>query len=274
MDYPTLDAHAHVAFKGSLEDLKSSGAVLAMTLSLEEAGVAAGGRRDWIIWGAGCHPRFPPAQRAFDIGRFRELIEETAIVGEIGLDTGSRVPLEVQMRNFRQILKVVARTPRLTSIHSYRATELVLQELRRTPIDVPILHWWTGSAEETSEAVKLGCYFSVHSQVARQSKFRTRVPQERILVESDHGYNDPPAAIPCRIQWVEFLVAQQLKVTVEEVRRLVWRNMAAITSQAQIMNLFPEPFAALLSAAKAETTVLPTQAALPGLKESPSRMGG
>lgn len=274
MDYPTLDAHAHVAFKGSLEDLKSSGAVLAMTLSLEEAGVAAGGRRDWIIWGAGCHPRFPQAQRAFDIGRFRELIEETAIVGEIGLDTGSRVPLEVQLNNFRQILKVVAGTPRLTSIHSYQATALVLQELRRTPIDVPILHGWTGSADETSEAVELGCYFSVHSQVARQSKFRTRVPPDRILVESDHGYADPPAAIPCRIQWVEFLVAQQLKVTVEEVRKLVWHNLAVITSQAHIMNLFPEPFAALLSEAVVETNVSPTQAALPGLKQSSSRIGG
>jgi hypothetical protein len=61
-----------------------------------------------------------------------------------------------------------------------------------------------------------------------QSKFRTAVPPERILVESDHGWADPPAAIPCRIEWVEHLVAQQLGSSVGEVRRLVWENLTRI----------------------------------------------
>jgi Tat protein secretion system quality control protein TatD with DNase activity len=78
------------------------------------------------------------------------------------------------------------------------------------------------------------------TQVARQSKFHSWVPLERVLVESDHGYNDPPAAIPCRVEWVEYLVAQQFRVEVEHIRRTVWQNLAAIFKQTDVLRLLPE----------------------------------
>jgi TatD DNase family protein len=188
----------------------------------------------------GRHPRKPKAQVSFDPDRFGALVERTAIVGEIGLDSRwSRVPFAEQVRTFRQALDVVARLPRFTSIHSYSATAPVLEELRRTPVAVPVLHWWTGTAAQTREAVALGCYFSIHSAVARQSKFRTAVPPERMFVESDHGWADPPAAIPCRIEWVEHLVAQQLCSSVGEVRRLVWGNLARIVRDTGTERLLP-----------------------------------
>ncbi len=58
--------------------------------------------------------------------------------------------------------------------------------------------------------MELGCYFSVHSAVARYSIFRTQVPRERLLVESDHGWADPPGAIPHRVIWVEYLLSVDL----------------------------------------------------------------
>ena len=250
MEYPPLDAHGHLATKHSAKDLEDSGAVLAMTISLEEAALVVGRKESNIAWGAGCHPRFARSQETFDAQQYADLLKNTAIAGEIGLDTGSRVPLELQLKNFRQILEIVSKLPRFVSIHSYQATGLVLRELRKTPIAIPVLHWWTGSAKETSEAVELGCYFSIHSAVARQSKFRTRVPPERILVESDHGYNDPPAAIPYRIGWVEHLVAQQYKMDVKEVRELVWRNLATIINQTGTLALLPENFATIFSEVK------------------------
>jgi TatD DNase family protein len=218
-----------------------------MTLSLDEATLVVDRYEPHITWGVGCHPRNLKAQEAFDAGRFGELAERAAIIGEIGLDTGSRVPLELQLQTFRQVLEVVAELPRLVSIHSYRATGLVIEELRRRPVAVPVLHWWTGTANETQEAVALGCYFSVHSAVARHSRFRTRVPPQRVLIESDHGYDDPPAAIPCRVEWVEHLVGQQLKLGVKDVRRLAWRNLATIVAETATQELFPEEFATILA---------------------------
>lgn len=222
--------------------MAATGHILAMTLSLEEAEKASACQVPHIAWGVGCYPRLPKAQQDFDPVRFRNLVEKTAVVGEVGLDTGSRVPLELQQENFRKVLDVVLEIPRFTSIHSYQATSLVLEELDHRPIRFPVLHWWTGSAAETSRAVELGCYFSVHSAVARHSKFRTRVPPDRVLVESDHGYGDPPAAIPCRVEWVEHLVAQQLQIEVEEVRQLVWRNFAQIIEATDCLHLLPLSF--------------------------------
>jgi TatD DNase family protein len=217
-----------------------------MTLSLDEATRVIGRREPTITWGAGCHPRKPRSQESFDAELFAKLAKRTAIVGEIGLDTGSRVPLETQLKTFKQALEVVHELPRFVSIHSYRATGLVIKELKRKPIVAPVLHWWTGTADETREAAALGCYFSVHSAVARHSKFRTAVPRERILVESDHGYADPPAAIPCRIGWVEHLVAQQLRLDVKDVRQLVWRNFAMIVRSTSTQKLLPEPINAII----------------------------
>jgi len=244
---PPLDAHAHLDPDRTSDELAASGTVLAMTLSLDEAALVIDRYEPQITWGVGCHPRKLKPQEAFDAERFGELAERTAIIGEIGLDTGSRVPLELQLQTFRQALAVVAELPRLVSIHSYRATGLVIEELRRRPVAVPVLHWWTGSAEETQEAVSLGCYFSIHSAVARHSKFRTRVPPERVLIESDHGYRDPPAAIPCRVEWVEHLVGQQLRLDVKDVRRLAWRNLATIIHETGTRRLLPEPLAAILA---------------------------
>jgi TatD DNase family protein len=245
---PTLDAHAHFAPTRTAQELTRSGVVLAVTLSLDEAAQAIGREEPFVVWGVGCHPRNARAQAAFDPERFADLAARAAIVGEIGLDARwSRVSLDLQVRTFRQALAVVVRLSRPASIHSYSATTLVLEELRRRPIPVPILHWWTGTAAETREAVALGCYFSLHSAVARQSKFRTAVPPERVLVETDHGWGDPPEAIPCRIEWVEHLVAQQLRCSVENVRRLVWENLARIVRETGIGNLLPSALQGLLS---------------------------
>jgi TatD DNase family protein len=249
-ELPPLDAHGHLDHSRASDELAGSGVVLAMTISLDEAALAVARHDPNIVWGVGCHPRKVRAQESFDLERFRDLAERTAIVGEIGLDVGEHyghASLERQLRTFRGILEIISDMPRIVSIHSYRATGLVVSELRRKPIAVPVLHWWTGNVEETREAVALGCYFSVHSAVARQSKFRTVVPPERTLVESDHGYADPPAAIPCRIEWVEHLVGQQLRISREDVRRLAWRNLAAIVHRTNTLQLLPKALASVVT---------------------------
>jgi TatD DNase family protein len=201
------------------------------------------------MWGVGCHPRKQKAQDEFNAASFASMVARSALVGEVGLDTGSRVPMRQQVRVFRQILEMVAETPRVLSIHSYRATALVLKELARTPVATPILHWWTGSVAETREAVALGCYFSVHSAVARHSKFRTAIPAERLLVESDHGWSDPPAAIPCRIEWVEFLLSASLGRPREDIRRLAWDNFSTILIQTRVEKSAPAEILALSASA-------------------------
>ncbi len=247
-ELPSLDSHAHLKTTRTSSELVDTGVVLAMTLSLAESSLVVDRNEPHITWGVGCHPRNLEAQQTFDKDFFYDLVEKAAIVGEVGMDTGSRVPIELQRHNFKQILEIVTEIPRLISIHSYRATELVIKELRQKNINnaIPVLHWWTGTVNQTQEAVALGCYFSIHSAVARHTKFRTSVPPGRILIESDHGYRDPPSAIPCRIEWVEHLVGQQLKLGVKQVRHLVWQNLGSIITKTNTFELFPKTFTHVL----------------------------
>jgi TatD DNase family protein len=246
---PSLDAHAHIDPARTADELAAAGAVLAMTHSLDEAALVVDRREPQIVWGVGCHPRSVQGHESFDIDRFRELAERTAIVGEVGLNDGRarRLPLEIQLRTFRQALQALSDLPRVVSVHSDGATGLVLQELRRRPVAVPVLHVWRGTVEETREAVALGCYFSVRAGIARHSKFRTIVPPERLFIETDHHRNEPPAGIPCRVEWVEYILADLLELDVKSVRHLVWQNLGTIVHKTGTWGLLPEPLEAILA---------------------------
>jgi Tat protein secretion system quality control protein TatD with DNase activity len=74
------------------------------------------------------------------------------------------------------------------------------------------------------------------------------VPPERILIETDYGYNDPPEAIPCRVEWVEHLMGQQLKMKQMDVRRLAWRATRTIIELTGIGHLLLAPFLRLAQA--------------------------
>jgi TatD DNase family protein len=151
-------------------------------------------------------------------------------------------------------LSFAGKNGRIVSLHSFgtnnsssaRSTSLILDELRCTTVAAPILHWWTGNAAETRRAVELGCYFSVHSAVARRSLFRTQVPLERLLVESDHGWGDPPGAIPHRVIWVEYLLSASLGMDVCEIRQLVWQNFSDIVRLTGTRELLPEQLVRIL----------------------------
>jgi len=195
----------------------------------------------------GCHPRKLAAQSTFDPDRFAELAKRSPIIGEVGLDVAYHVPLDQQLFTLRTALLFAAKNPRVLSLYNFQSTALMLDELRRTPVAAPILHWWTGTSAETRQAVELGCYFSVHSAVARWSIFRSQVPLERSLVESDHGWADPPGAIPHRLIWVEYLLSASLGIDVHEVRQLVWYNFSQLVRLTGTRELLPPDMASLLA---------------------------
>jgi len=242
----SLDAHAHIDPTHTSTDLAQAGAVLAMTLSLDEAAKVVGREDPFIAWGVGCHPRKVAAQQIFDPDRFFELALRSPVIGEVGLDVAYHVPLERQLFTLRVALSFATKNPRILSLHSFNSAALMLEELRRTPVIAPILHWWTGSAAETRQAVDLGCYFSVHSAVARRSIFRTQVPLDRLLMESDHGWADPPGAIPHRVIWVEYLLSASLGMDVRQVRQLVWRNFSDVVRLTGTRGTLPFSLASLL----------------------------
>lgn len=239
---PPLDTHAHLARDIEPQAVRGLGAyVFAMTRSVNEYEEVSHRRDIRTIWGVGTHPGLVRINRAFDAEAFRRSLGSTPLVGEVGLDGASRVPMPAQLRVFRSVLAELQEQPRIVSVHSSGAHFRVLRELHRTPVDGVILHWWTGSPELTEEAVRLGCYFSLPPAMMSSTDTLKLIPIERILPETDHPYGDrysPGAKRPGGVDEVEKRLAKFYGREPREVRIQFWRNLQRLINDVSVADFF------------------------------------
>lgn len=248
---PPIDLHAHIEAGISTSDLVDLRAVVfAATRSLDEAERALRRNDVWTIWGVGCHPGLARAQKAFDLDRFAALVARTAYVSEVGLDGKSRVSMGTQQATFVAVLKVLQATPRITSIHSFGATEAVLDCLTERPIQGAVLHWWLGDATQTTRAIELGCFFSINMSMLRHPEIVSRLPLDRLLTETDHPFGDRTgqARRPGGVSNVELALAELHRLTPDEVRSTLWHNFSGLTRGARCGMLLPQRVRVTLAA--------------------------
>lgn len=241
-----LDAHAHIEpgiESAELAALRSC--VVAVTRTLSEYATTRERTDRSVVWGAGCHPGLAREVKSFSPSRMRDAIATTPVIGEIGLDGTARTPMESQLTAVRGILKVASDTPRLLSVHSYRATDLVVRELREFRPAAAILHWWLGSPAETEAAVEAGAYFSVNTSQARSWKSLRLVPLDRLLLETDHPFGDrseSPPRRPGNLAKGESAVSATFSVSPDALRHQTWRNLKAISEKLNLVEMFPREF--------------------------------
>lgn len=242
---PPIDLHAHVQPDITPSDLSKLGSLIfAATRSLDEAEQALARSDPWTIWGVGCHPGLVGVQKAFDPARFAKLILTTPYVSEVGLDGTSRLPLEAQQATLDSILTTLQTSPRITSIHSYAATETVLDRLTERPIQGAVLHWWLGNRRQTSRAIELGCYFSVNAAMLKRPDLLPLPPLDRMFAETDHPFGDRSGRQgrrPGNVDNVEEHLADLYRLDHNEVRRVMWQNLAALTRSTRCGVLLPRP---------------------------------
>ncbi len=248
---PPLDLHAHVDTGIEAAELTALQAVLfAVTRSLDEAEQALKRSDRTTIWGVGCHPGLLRVQTAFDAERFQALAEATPYVGELGLDGASRVPMEIQRHTLAGALGALQQSPRITSLHSYKATSEILGLIAEFPQPGLILHWWLGTENETARAVELGCYFSVNRSSVRRRDLLARIPLDRLLPETDHPFGDKGRGPrrPGQIRQVEAALADAHGLSTEEIRTRTWQTLAAIVQETRTSRLLPQRVRSRLAA--------------------------
>lgn len=227
-----LDAHAHIEPGiASAEIAALRSCVVAVTRTLDEYARTHERTDRAVVWGAGCHPGLVRAVKGFSTSRMQAAIATTPVIGEVGLDGAARTPMESQILALRAILEIAAEMPRLLSIHSYRATDLVLRELREFRPDGAILHWWLGSPAETEAALEAGAYFSVNASQVRSWKNLRLLPLDRILLETDHPFGDrsePSPQRPGNLPNGENAVSVAFGVSPDALRYRNWRNLKAV----------------------------------------------
>lgn len=238
---PPLDLHAHIDVGIPPDELRNLGAVVFVaTRSLAEAHTALQRHDDLVVWGVGSHPGVVRSHSSFDPAAFRSLIGQTAFVSEFGLDLGAKVPLERQLQTLRGALDVLAGEPRITSLHSHRATDQLLDELADRPFPGVVLHWWLGSQAATRRAVDLGCYFSLNAAMFRRASALRHIPLDQLLTETDHPYGDragPEPHRPGNVLAVERGIARMHGLEPDAVRRLMWRNLDRLVRETKCSRL-------------------------------------
>lgn len=254
---PPLDLHAHVDPRIAPRQLEQLGAVVfAATRSASEFERTTARSDQVTIWGLGCHPGVATAQTNFDAGRFAELMRRTPFISEVGLDGATRTDAGTQTEIFRSVLALVARTPKITSVHSKRATSQVLDLIEESGARGVVLHWWLGSQDETKRAIGLGCFFSVNRSMDCTKLRNAGVPLGSLLPETDHPSGNRQGTDHRQPGWtsdVERAVAEVYGVTAVEVRTRFWRTLAALTRELDLDDLFPRAVKAMLVVARSQT---------------------
>lgn len=253
---PPLDLHAHIDTDIAPRQLEELGAVVfAATRSPAEFERTITRTDKVTIWGLGCHPGVAEAQTSYDADHFRLLVAKTAFVSEVGLDGASHVPMGRQVEVFASILAEVARSPRLLSVHSNRATRRTLELIEASGAERVILHWWRGSSAETCRARELRCLFSVNRRMQLARLKEAGVPLGALLPETDHPSGNRSGPGPRQPGWtldLEHTIASVYDTTPEAVRQRFWRNLVTHVDAAGVLGLLPQVVRAILAQARVE----------------------
>ena len=208
-----FDSHCHLdpmRFGDELPDVLArarAAGVTGMTVigtraADSEAAADLASREPGVVAAAGIHPNDVAEAEPGEWDRIVRLAESgrVAAIGETGLDWyRTTAPPEMQREYFDRHLDLARRLSLPVVIHTRESIRDVLDMLRaaaaRGPLR-PVLHAFTGTADEAAEALDLGCHLGFAGMVTFRSSATLRevakkVPLERLLVETDSPFLSP-----------------------------------------------------------------------------------
>lgn len=249
-DLPPLDCHAHIAPDVTRPQITGlNGAlVFAMTRTPGEARAAARRSDPTLAWGFGAHPGLPEAISRVNETVLREAVRAHAVMGEIGLDR--RGSARLQREALEALLDACQGQPVVLSLHSTGRTRQLLDVLRQQPHPGAMLHWFNGTPDEISEAVALGCFFSVNN--AMTDDRLAQIPTDRMLPETDFPASRKItlASKPGDTRALEKRLAQRDGSHEIVVRHGFYRALTSLLTTSGARSRMPQGFQAALDAAE------------------------
>lgn len=241
---PALDCHAHVAPDVTPTQLATlDGAhVFAVTRSLTEAHAVQHRNDPNVTWGIGVHPAVADARTSYDPDRFRELLPNFALVGEVGLDR--RAPKDDQQRILDDILQACRDEPVIISVHSTGMTGPVIDLIETHRPPGAVLHWWLGTPPETQRAIAADAYFSLNAAMDDQRLLA--LPRDRVLPETDFPAKSVRARKPGHVQALETRLATVWGSEPDDVRRQWWINLRNLATRSGALDRVSDDLADLL----------------------------
>ena len=167
-----------------------------------EAAADLAARETGLVSAAGIHPNDVHEVEPDEWDRIVRLVSSgrAAAVGETGLDWYRDVaPRDLQREYFDRHIRLAQKLGLPLVVHTRESIRDSLAMLRdaiaRGPLAV-VLHSFTGTAAEATEAVDIGCHIGFAGMVTFRSaaalrEVATAVPLDRLLIETDSPFLSP-----------------------------------------------------------------------------------
>jgi TatD DNase family protein len=238
-----IDFHCHLDLfpdphKTAVEAHQRNVGVLSVTTtpSAWPGTLRIAGGRSAIKTALGLHPQLA-RERKHELDLFDKYLSETRFIGEVGLD-GSPEFREFwpdQVEVFEHVLHTCEQAGnKIVSVHSRRAATHVLNFLDKfTGVQLPILHWFSGTLTELRRAVDRGCWFSVGPAMLAGAKGRDlaeAMPRDRVLLETDGPFTHLHGAVlrPWDIALARQALSKVWGIDDNEAERVVRANEVAL----------------------------------------------
>lgn len=142
----------------------------------------------------GLHPLLA-AESKSEVTLFKRLVNQTSYIGEIGLDFSKDgiATKDEQVAVLRGLLPAIRGKKKIVSVHSRKAEKELLALLSEYEIENVVFHWYSGPVDLIPAILGRGYYFSVNEAMCLSKNGRAiieKIPQERVLTETDAPYND------------------------------------------------------------------------------------
>lgn len=200
-----------------------------------EACVELARHYDGIYAAVGIHPQEAGRVQPGDIEAIRRMAEQEPFVvaiGEVGLDYHyDTLARDTQKEIFIEMIGLARDLDLPIDIHDREAHGDTMEILRRYGKGLRgVFHCYSGSLEMTTELIRMGFYFGFTGTVVfpnskRAKQVASRIPMERILIETDSPYLTPP---PYRGRRNE---PAYVRYVAEEIARLRGLDVEYVTSQ-------------------------------------------
>ncbi|MCY4489798.1 MAG: TatD family hydrolase [Deltaproteobacteria bacterium] len=145
----------------------------------------------FVLPSFGIHPR-RAAAHADRLDEWRPLVEQSPLLGELGLDfhwvrDEETYPRQIQVFEF--LVRAAAEQGKIVNLHTKGAERRILETLRAFGVTRAIIHWYSGPMDVLDEMIAEGYFFTVGVEVlySRQIQAVARaIPPRQLLSETDN----------------------------------------------------------------------------------------
>ncbi|MBW4829440.1 MAG: TatD family hydrolase [Clostridiaceae bacterium] len=201
-----IDAHNHLDFYGKelnkAINIINKNKIQTLACSMNEKSYLLAKdlskNNPFIIPCFGIHP-WNAHEYSNCLERFDKYLENTPIVGEIGLDfhwvlEEDKYPHQIKVLEY--FFEKANKYNKITNLHTKGAEYEILKLIKQYNLKTPIIHWYSGPLDIFKKLLDYGCYFTIGVDIG-YSKITEKIvkilPLEKILTETDG---------PTALEWI------------------------------------------------------------------------